>query len=103
MDATCSICREPAVGKCSGCKTQTYCGKQCQWIGWNFEDHDQTCGSPAVQPIEGRHGTGHHRGGGAGKPHHVYNKAKWTMMAKESKWTPAQRRYFWWRASKASA
>jgi len=89
---SCAICQAPATKQCSGCKNEYYCDKECQALGWEYEDHDSVCGN--AQPIEARHGQG--RGH---KEHHEYKKAKWTHMAKESKWTPKQRRYFWYRAS----
>ena len=97
--AVCDVCKEPAAWQCPVCKTARYCDAECQKLAWQFEGHIEKCGTQAV----GRKHDGHHRAGGhsAHAHHHVYNKAKWEHMAKESKWTPKQRRYFWYRASQA--
>lgn len=104
----CVVCKEPSIGRCPVCKSEYYCSKQCQWIGWNFQDHDDICGEANVQPIEGRHGGhrgGGHRGGGGhhrgSKPHHTYTAEKWRFMARHEAVSPAQARFFYWKASQA--
>ena len=110
----CAVCKEPSVGRCPVCKSEYYCSDKCQWIGWNFQDHDDICGEATAQPIEGRHGGyhggGHHGGGrhhGGGhhqrgsKPHHTYTAEKWRFMARHEAVSPAQARFFYWKASQA--
>lgn len=39
--ATCTSCSKPAANKCGGCKTLSYCSKDCQSKDW--PNHKATC------------------------------------------------------------
>jgi hypothetical protein len=97
--SSCNICGADATGQCPVCKEARYCGRACQRLAWKYEGHEEKCGAALIEKHHDHSGGG---GGGRRQGHKPPpSKEKWEHMAKESKWTPRQRRYFWYRASLA--
>ncbi|XP_046646929.1 zinc finger MYND domain-containing protein 10-like isoform X3 [Daphnia pulicaria] len=51
--STCTLCAKPALHRCSRCRRQHYCSKECQVADW--PNHNSDC-KPALKPLTRRDG-----------------------------------------------
>jgi endogenous inhibitor of DNA gyrase (YacG/DUF329 family) len=47
--ANCAVCDKPAPNKCGGCKTYSYCSKECQASDW--PKHKATCKDTSLKQV----------------------------------------------------